>query len=102
MARPFWNGSLGFGLVAIPVALRPATADHGVSFTLLDRENWSPVGFKRYNKKTGEDVPWERVVRGYEYEPDEYVALTDEDLRRANVEATQEIALVAFVDRSEI
>jgi DNA end-binding protein Ku len=102
MSRPFWKGSVSFGLVDIPVSLRPAVQDRSLSFTLLDREDFSPVGNRRYNKNTGEEVPWERVVKGYEYEPDEYVALTDEELRRANVKATETIEIVSFVQREEI
>jgi DNA end-binding protein Ku len=102
MARPFWKGSVSFGLVEIPVSLRPAVQDRSLSFTLLDREDFSPVGYRRYNKATGEEVPWERVVKGYEYEPDEYVALTDEELKRANLKASQTIEIVTFVKREDI
>src|SRR5437867_10390179 len=102
MARPFWKGSLSFGLVEIGVTLRPASTADDLSFTLLDRRDFAPVGYKRYNKRTGQEVPWERVVRGYEYEPDRYVVLTDEELRAANAEATQTMDLVAFVDRDAI
>lgn len=102
MARPFWKGSVSFGLVEIPVSLRPAVQDRSLSFTLLDRDDFSPVGYRRYNKTTGEEVPWERVVRGYEYEPDEYVALTDDELKRANVKASETIDIVTFVKREDI
>ena len=102
MARPFWKGSISFGLVEIPVSLQPAVKTHELSFSLLDRKDFSPVGNKRYNKNTGRDVPWDEVVRGYEYEPDEYVVLSDEELRRANVEANETIEILEFVERSEI
>jgi DNA end-binding protein Ku len=102
MARAFWKGSISFGLVEIPVALRPALKSEGLDFTLLDRSDFSPVGYRRYNKTTGREVPWDRVIRGYEHEPDEYVVLTDEELKNANVKATQTIDIVAFVEGSEI
>ena len=102
MARPFWKGSISFGLVEIPVSLQPAVKTHELSFSLLDRKDFSPVGNKRYNKNTGRDVPWDEVVRGYEYEPEEYVVLSDEELRRANVEANETIEILEFVERSEI
>jgi len=102
MPHAFWKGSISFGLVEIAVALKPATGGEGLSFTLLDRKDFSPVGNRRYNKNTGEEVPWERVVRGYEYEPDQYVVITDEELKAANPEVTQSIDLVGFVDRAEI
>ena len=102
MARAFWKGSISFGLVDIPVTLRPAIETHELSFSLLDRKDFSPVGYKRYNKSTGEEVPWDRIVRGYEYEPDEYVVLSEEELKRANIEATQTIEILEFVGKSEI
>ncbi len=102
MPHAFWRGSISFGLVEIGVALEPAIGGEGLSFTLLDRKDFSPVGNRRYNKNTGEEVPWDRIVRGYEYEPDQYVVLTDEELKSANPEATQTIDLIGFVDRKEI
>lgn len=102
MARAFWKGSISFGLVEIPVTLRPALESKDLSFTLLNRKDFAPVGYKRYDKNTGREVPWEQIVRGYEYEPDEYVVLTDEELRAANANATQTIEIVEFVDGAEI
>jgi DNA end-binding protein Ku len=102
MARAFWRGTLSFGLVEIPVALRPAVSSDELSFTLLDRKDFSPVGYKRYNKKTGREVPWEQIVRGYEYEPDEYVVLTEEELKNAHPEQTQTIEILEFVEASEV
>ena len=61
-----------------------------------------PVGFKRYNKETGEDVSWDDIVKGYEYEKGRYVVLTDEDFKRANVEATQTVDILAFVEQADI
>lgn len=102
MPRAFWKGSITFGLVEIPVTLTPATQSDELSFSLLDRKDFAPVGYKRYNKSSGRDVPWDEVIRGYEYEPDEYVVLSDEELRQANVEATQTIEILEFVKREEI
>jgi DNA end-binding protein Ku len=102
MARAFWTGNVSFGLVEVPVRLMPATQSDDLSFTLLDREDLSPVGYRRYNRKTGEEVPWERIVRGYEHEKNEYVVLGDQDFERANVEATHSIEIIAFVDANEI
>lgn len=102
MPRSFWSGTLGFGLVAIPVRLYPASRRQDLSFKLLDRKNLSPVGYRRSNKTTGEEVPWERIVRGYEYEDDRYVVLTEQDFARANVAATQSIDILSFVARDAI
>jgi DNA end-binding protein Ku len=102
MARAFWKGSLSFGLVEIPVTLRPALETKELSFTLLNRKDFAPVGYKRYDKSTGREVPYSEIVRGYEYRPDEYVVLTDDELRRANAKATQTVEIVEFVDANEI
>jgi DNA end-binding protein Ku len=69
---------------------------------LLDKRDFAPVGYQRYNKSTGKVVGWNDVVKGYEYEKGEYVVLTDEDFRRANVEASRTIDIQTFVDRSAI
>jgi DNA end-binding protein Ku len=69
---------------------------------MLDRRNLSPVGYKRVNKNTGDEVPWEDIVHGYEYEKGLYVVLSDEELRQANIEATQTIEIVDFVSAEEI
>ena len=98
MPRVLWKGAISFGLVNIPVGLHSAEKRQTLDFTLLDRRDFSPVGYRRFNKNTGEEVPWDRIVKGYEYEEGSYVALSEEDFRRANVEATQTVDIVAFVD----
>jgi DNA end-binding protein Ku len=102
MARAIWKGSISFGLVEIPVALVAAEETSDLAFHQIDKRTFSRVGTKRINKDTGEDVAWEDIVRGYEYEPDEYVVLTDEELARANTKATQTIEIEDFVDEEEI
>jgi len=102
MARSMWKGAISFGLVHIPVEMYPATSNNGLDLNMLDRRDFSPIGFKRYNKNTGKDVAWDNIVKGYEYKQDEYVVLSDEDLRQANVEATQTIDILAFVDAADV
>jgi DNA end-binding protein Ku len=101
-ARAMWKGAISFGLVYIPVELYSAVQAHELDLTMLDRRDFAPVGYKRYNKKTGKDVTWDDIVKGYEYEDDEYVVLSDEDLKRANVEATGTIDIQAFVDAADV
>jgi DNA end-binding protein Ku len=101
-SRPIWKGSINFGLVNIPVALYPAEADSSIDFDLLDRRNFSRVRYQRVNEKTGREVPWNEIVKGYEYQKGDYVALSDEDFQKANVEATQSIDIIDFVDGSQI
>jgi DNA end-binding protein Ku len=102
MPRTLWKGAISFGLVHIPVGLYSAEKRNNFDLTMLDRRTMKPVGFKRYNKETGEDVPWDEIVKGYEYEKDRYVVLTDEDFKKANVEATQTIDILSFVKQDEI
>jgi len=102
MARAFWKGSISFGLVNIPVALHSAESPEELSFHQLDRRDLNPVGYKRVNKKTEREVPWDQIVRGYQYQRGKYVVLTDQDIKRANVAATQTIDIVGFVDAAQI
>jgi DNA end-binding protein Ku len=102
MPRPLWKGALSFGLVNIPVELYPAENRKSFEFSMLDKRDLSPVGYKRYSKKSGKDVPWENIVKGYEYEKNRYVVLSDEDFRQANVKATQTIEIRTFVGAEEI
>jgi DNA end-binding protein Ku len=102
MPRAFWTGSISFGLVSIPVALVSAESPDELSFHQLDRRDLNPIGIKRVNKKTDEEVPWEQIVRGYEYERGRFVVVTDQDIKRANVEATRTIDIVGFVGADRI
>ena len=102
MPRPLWKGAISFGLVNIPVVLYSAENRNSFDLTMLDRRTMKPVGFKRYNKETGKEVAWDDIVKGYEYEKERYVVLTDGDFRRANVEATQTVDIVAFVNAEEV
>ena len=102
MPRVIWKGAVSFGLVHIPVALYPATRSDDLDFDWLDRRTMDRVGYKRINKTTGKEVPREQIVRGYAYEKDRYVILTDEDIRAANPVSTQTVDLLAFVDAAEI
>ncbi len=101
-ARGLWNGAISFSLIHIPVSLHTAARAHQIDLNLLDKRDFAPVGYQRYNKSTGEVVEWNDVVKGYEYEKGEYVVLTDEDFRRANVEASRTIDIQTFVDRDAI
>jgi len=102
MPRSIWKGSITFGLVNIPVGLYAAESRHELELHLLDKRDKSPVRYKRVSEKSGKEVPWADVVRGYEYEDGQYVVLSDEDLKRANPVATQTIDITDFVDAAEI
>ncbi len=102
MPRSIWTGDISFGLVTIPVEVRPAEEPRDLAFHQLDRRDMAPVKQQRVNAVTGEEVPWEEVVKGYEYDPGSYVVITDDELRAANVEATRTIDIVAMVKAEEI
>lgn len=102
MAHMIWKGAISFGLVHVPVQLYPATKSERVGFNLLDKRTIDPIGYRQINKRTGKEVTRDNIVRGYEYEKDTYVVLTDEEIRSANPESTQTVDIVAFVDAPEI
>ena len=102
MARAIWKGSISFGLVNIPIALYPATRREELKFRLLRKGDLSPVSYKRVAEKDGKEVPWDQIVKGYEYEKGKYVVLKDEDFERVDLEATQTVDIQDFVDQEEI
>jgi len=103
MPRGLWKGAISFGLVNVPVELFSAEKrSTELDLTMLDKRDLAPVGYKRYNKASGEDVPWSEIVKGYEYEDGKYVVLSEEDFRRANVEASKTVDIQAFVDAGEV
>jgi DNA end-binding protein Ku len=103
MARGLWKGAISFGLVNVPVELYSAQKRSSeLDLTMLDRRDMAPVGYKRVNKASGKEVPWDDVVKGYEYEDGQYVVLSEEDFRRANPEASKTVDIVAFVDLHDI
>ncbi len=102
MAHMIWKGAISFGLVHVPVQLYPATKSEKVGFNLLDRRTIDPIGYRQINKRTGKEVTRDNIVRGYEYEKDKYVVLTDEEIRAANPESTQTVDIIAFVEAPEI
>jgi DNA end-binding protein Ku len=102
MSRPIWKGAISFGLVHVPVELHSASSSSGIDLDLLDKRDFAPVGYKRYNKSTGKEVTQEDIVKGYAFQKDEYVVLTDADLRKANPESTQTIDILSFVEASDI
>ncbi len=102
MARPIWKGSISFGLVNIPISLHTAEERSELHFKMLDKRNNSEIHYKKINAETGEQVPAEDIVKGYKYSGEDYVVLTDEDFKRAAVEATQMIEIADFVPLESI
>ncbi|HTH78399.1 MAG TPA: Ku protein [Ramlibacter sp.] len=101
-SRTLWKGAISFGLVHIPVTLHSATAEHRMKFNLLDKRTMNPVGNKQVNKATGKELPKEEIVKGYEYEKDQYVTVSDEEIKAALPKSTQTIEIEAFIDGRQI
>lgn len=97
-----WTGSLSFGLITIPVTLYSASKARALDFHLLRKKDLSPISFKRVAATTGEEVPYEEIVKGFEYDEGKYVILEPEDFKRASPENSERIDIEAFVDESDI
>jgi DNA end-binding protein Ku len=100
--RAIWKGAISFGLVNIPIALYSATRSEGLKFRLLRKKDLSPVNYKRVAEADGKEVPWDEIVKGYEYEKGKFVVLKDEDFARVDIEATQTVDILRFVDLKEV
>lgn len=100
--RSLWKGAISFGLVHIPISLHTATTEQGLNFDWLDKRSMDPVGYKRINKKTGEEIDKENIVKGIEYENGEYVILSPEEIEAVYPKTTQTIEIEAFVPVDDI
>jgi DNA end-binding protein Ku len=102
MPRTMWKGAISFGLVSIPIRLYPATEEKGLKFNQLHDEDHGRIKYQRTCAIDGEEVTFEHIVKGYEYEKDKYVVLTDEDFDAVPVESSRAIEILQFVDLEEI
>jgi DNA end-binding protein Ku len=103
MARSsVWKGSISFGLLNIPVSLQTAGESKELHFQMLDSKDLAPIKYKKVNANTGREVAYERIVKGYEYEPDQFVIMSKQDFAAANPKATQTIDIEDFVDLEDI
>ena len=100
--RPVWKGFISFGLVSIPISLYSAVRREELKFRMLRATDLSPINYKRVAEADGKEVPWDQIVKGYEYEKGKFVVLKDEDFKRADVEATQTVDIITFVKQEEI
>jgi DNA end-binding protein Ku len=102
MARAIWSGSIGFGMVSIPVKLYGATESKDISFNLLHATCGTRLKQVRWCPTDEQEVPWSETVRGYQYAKDQFVTLTDEDFEQLPLPSKHTIDLTAFVQESEI
>ena len=97
-----WKGAISFGLVSIPVELRPAVRTDRLSFRMLHAEDMAPVKYERVCSADGEPVPWSEIVKGYEYAKGKFVVMTPEDFERAKLEKSKTIDIMDFAKDDEI
>jgi len=103
MPRAIWKGSISFGLVNIPVGLYSATRSaNEVKFRMLRDSDQSPIRYKRVAEADEKEVPWEHIVKGYEFEKGRFVVMTDEDFEKVNVASNQTVDIRQFVELSSI
>ncbi len=101
MSRVLWKGAISFGLLHAPVSLHPASRQDEIDFDWLQRDTLQPVGYKRVVKDSGKEVDKDDIVKAVKYEG-QYVVLSDEEIKAANVKATHTIDIVAFTDAAEL
>lgn len=102
MARGIWKGTLGFGLVSIGVELFGAESSTSLDLDMLDKRDHSRIGYRKYNKTTGEEVESDDIVKGYQVSKGRYIILSNEDIKSANPRSSQTIDVVGFVPASDI
>jgi DNA end-binding protein Ku len=102
MARALWRGAISFGLIYLPVEVHTAARENPLPLHMLDSRDFSPVGYQHINKRTGKEVDWKHIVKGYEYRKGDYVVLTEADFKHANVKASETIQVETFCDATAI
>lgn len=102
MARPIWTGSISFGMVAIPIRLVPAVRKKSISFNQLDDRTMSRIRYRKVSEETGDEVPSEHIVKGYDLGGSNYVVLTDDDLAPLAPKKSKEIDLETFVPVDDV
>jgi DNA end-binding protein Ku len=101
--RPLWNGSISFGLVNIPVRMFSAVETReGIDFTMLHKKDKSPIRYARICREEGEEVDWDDIVKGYEYEEGKYIVFTPEELEKLDAEKSSTIDIQQFVKEGDI
>jgi DNA end-binding protein Ku len=101
--RAIWTGALSFGLINIPIRLYSATAtEDKLDFDMLHKTDLSPIRYARVCRADGKEIPYDQIVKGYEYREGDYVVLTDEDFKKASPRKTKAIDILDFAKESEI
>jgi DNA end-binding protein Ku len=100
--RAIWKGHISFGLVSVPVSLYPAEQRTDLQLHMIDSRNRARVRYERVNAETGEEVPWDQIVKAFEYDDGNYVVLDKEEMKKAAPEASKSVDITSFVDLDEI
>jgi DNA end-binding protein Ku len=102
MPRSIWNGTVSFGLIAVPVKVHSATEDKGVHFNQVHSKDGARIKQKRICSKDGKEVPYEEVAKGYEVREGEYILLSQEEIDAAAGERSRTIQLDEFVRHADV
>lgn len=100
--RTIWKGAISFGLIHIPVRLYTASKSRELKFKLLHKQDHGEIRYARICKVDGKEIPWEDIVKGYEYKEGDFVVLTEEDFEKASPKKTRTIEIVDFTDENQI
>jgi DNA end-binding protein Ku len=100
--RPIWTGGISFGLIYIPVSLYTATESVEIDLDLLSKKNLSPIRYARMEEKSGQEVAWKDVVKGYKHKKGDYVVLEQEDFEKVQLHRSKTIEIECFVDEEQI
>lgn len=101
-ARSIWSGAISFGLVNIPVKLQSAVQDDNIDFDMLSKNDMAPIRYARIDSKTGEEIAYKDIVKGYQYAKGKYIVVTDEDFEKARPDIAKNIDIIQFVKEDEI
>jgi DNA end-binding protein Ku len=100
--RAIWTGAISFGLVNIPIRLYSASEERELKFNLLHKKDLSPVRYARICKTDGREIPYEDIVKGYEFEKGGFVVMEEKDFKKANVRKTKSIDIIEFTEEDKI
>lgn len=100
--KAMWNGSLSFGLINIPVRAYLAAEDSSIHFSMLHDKDLSPIRFARICKEDGKEVPYQHIVKGYEYEKGQFIVLTEDEIKAANLKKSSSMEIQYFTEIEKI
>src|ERR1044072_5436275 len=101
-ARSIWSGAISFGLVNIPIKLQSAVQEDNIDFDMLSKDDMAQIRYARIDTKTGEEIPYKGIVKGFQYAKGKYVVVTDEDFEKARPHIAKNIDIIQFVKEEEI